>query len=353
MIRHFIRSARLVTMGSIALVVSQPAIAQQCGLGPSTLKLAPQSPVATSGLAPVKETANAARLVHAYECNGDPFLCVGPEDWLSLGASQWNFGTGSAQSRLLKDIPASVFSASMPKYGATLFQLAGPGISKAEVQATLQGWRNGGKIRDDVEAELKALLATPELQARQLQLVKADADKAYQLAAAWAYERRQSLPTFREFAFFMDAQVFSGGYRHVWAPALQAFEQQYMVNGTLDRRRILLAIAQWYRGCPPARYGQKDAAWNAERLEGMDAGSIAAPAFDLLVLGFLRAMASEGCNTHKDAQGKCLPEWEGVFRIHVLDRAASLSLGRARHNGTVYEPYKTMDPDQLVLPSQL
>jgi hypothetical protein len=237
-----------------------------------------------------------------FETVGNPFAAVsGDFDGMgiSCGVLQWNIGMGSLQP-LVRAAGRARVIATMPRFGAELWRACGAAV--AEGLRIVRAWQPRGALRDDVRAELAALLGSEPLVAQQLRAAGGVGDEALAQAAAWAAARGAAAVSLRDFCWFFDLLTQNGGLKGLGIADVR-------MNGGGGAAE---AICDWLAGRGSAEAGFRDCRRNAELWRGQ----VGEADRDLFVLSYLRALKSR-------------PEYRGV----VLNRKGAIALRHGWVNG--------------------
>ncbi len=151
---------------------------------------------------------------------------------LTLGCFGWTIGSGDLQPLIRgpKDFPSVARQArrklvedAMPKFGKQFWEACNSPIPRG--LEIVRSWQivtgRDAKWRPDckaVEAELKALLKTPEMWDAQAAAVVVKSKPAIKAANAWAeaMRGRSGIPSIREFTVFLETFVQNGGTKKKW-----------------------------------------------------------------------------------------------------------------------------------------
>jgi len=151
---------------------------------------------------------------------------------LTLGCFGWTIGTGDLQPLIRgpKDLPSVAREArrklvedAMPKFGKQFWEACNSPIPRG--LEIVRSWQivtgSNAKWRPDckgVEAELKALLKTPEMWNAQGAAVVVKRRPAIKAANSWAQAMRgpSGIPTIREYTVFLETFVQNDGTKKKW-----------------------------------------------------------------------------------------------------------------------------------------
>lgn len=241
-----------------------------------------------------------------FETIGDPWTAVsGDFDkmGISCGPQQVSIGSNSLQPLVLAAGEA-VVRAAMPRFGGEMWDAAGAGL--AEGLRIVRSWQNGTRLKPDVEREIKALLATPEMRDGMRRHAARNAETAFAMARAWDGGGTSRAT----FCWFFDVVTQNGGLKGLTRTDVDDFKAKHgtgrvddLICDALDDRPILSGH-------------DRDAHRNAALWR--NAGNAAD--VDLLVLSYLRSLLSK-------------PEWRHV----VMNRKGTLAMRKGFVNGERYD----------------
>jgi len=174
----------------------------------------------------------AVEVVSTFETGGaeDAFLNVTLDfdnQGLTLGCFGWTIGTGDLQP-LVKQVPKKLVEQKMPKFGTQFWEACNCPIPKGlqivrswqNITVAANGRRNAIWRPDckGVEAELKALLACPQMEKVQTDAIISKNKPAINAAIRWAIAIRgaEASPSVREYTVFLDTFVQNGGTKKKW-----------------------------------------------------------------------------------------------------------------------------------------
>jgi len=141
---------------------------------------------------------------------------------LTLGSFGWTIGTNDLQP-LIKQLPQKLVEDTMRRFGKQFWEACNSPREKG--MEIVESWQIIGKGTakwrpgcEGVEAELKALLATPEMQKVQTKAIAVQNKPAIKAANDWAQALRGqgATPTVREYTLFLDTFVQNGGVKNKW-----------------------------------------------------------------------------------------------------------------------------------------
>jgi len=259
---------------------------------------------------------DALRIVLSFESSSsnidDAYGKVTPNfdgNGISVGLLQWNIGMGSLQS-LVKQVGKNTVLETMPKFGEEFWKACN--IKKADGLKIVNSWQiNDSVVKDEQLKELVSFLNAPNVKEAQYNEALKQGRVAYTTAAKWAKELRQSdSVTFKEFVYFLDLYTFNDGLKGLWVKDVNNF--------TASNAAPKDTILTWLNTRGGDLFGLKDAKDNVKEWGKM---TIASPELELFILGYLRALISNG--TH------------GRFKADVLNRRGTICLGK----GTVHRDH--------------
>lgn len=150
----------------------------------------------------------AVAITPGFEVQGDPYLGVsGDFDrmGISCGALQWNIGQNSLQP-MVKGAGKPAVLGAMPNSGSAMWEACNASISRG--LTIVRGWQNNTVLKPKAKAELRALMATPEMRAQQAARIDRVAQTALDQATRW---NRNAQPSKRMFCWFFDLVTQNGG----------------------------------------------------------------------------------------------------------------------------------------------
>lgn len=283
----------------------------------------------------------AIEVIGFFEAGGaDPWANVSNTDTISIGFMQWNWGTKSIITTLIKKTSRQDIESAPSKLQADLKKLKdySDNLNSSEKAQTasevISSWIKPAPddslvsgIRKSVRNDLAAWLNTPAMKSVQLSIMNKELGTAFFYARAWRRDTGSEKPIdARLVTYFFDLLTFNGGTQGLWMQHVKRFRSGYPTH-----KATIEAVTSWLASCdnftnPDTQYKKlyalKDALknvkyWNekiAQNENAFDDDQI-----DLLVLGLLRAQLSNGNDKPRG--------FPGIFQADVLTRRGVIAVG--------------------------
>lgn len=256
------------------------------------------------------DIATITALVGRFENGNEPYLgATGDFDGqgISCGVLQWNIGQGSLQPMILKAGRDTV-QQFMPNYGDAMWKACTSPIPQG--LTIVRSWQVDKKLSAGPRNELRSLMGSPALRTLQDEAITKVAQKADNLAVAWANAHGAEQRTKQELAFFFDLVTQNGGSKELAYADVTSFRQAVGDTKADD------LVCDWLLGTKSQMWGHKDAHRNAELWR--NTGSVAQ--LDLLIFAYLRSQ-------------KSFPK----ARADVLNRKGTIAMLRGYVHTTLYD----------------
>lgn len=306
----------------------------------------PFRPVVDRSIVPGEAEAERALLaIGRFEVGEELWGGISSHETISMGILQWNWESGSLQ-RLIAGMPEAAFqgidetiAGEIRAVGRSL-----PGRPSAQARQAIERWTNivrGTRstrgIRADIRVQLRNFMESPAGQAHQRRIAFNEAVfPAYRVAVEWVRARARTRgvpeadalaarPSFGEFVFFVDNQVFNrGGLNGIWYHHVLALRSSLNHNVSL----VVAPVVSWLRNCAPPMYGTDDAQRNADLWSILaESNQISLDQLDLFIAGFMRAQRSMGSNPGATIS------FPGIYQADVMNRRGTLAIGRGFVHG--------------------
>lgn len=218
---------------------------------------------------------------------------------ISLGALQWNIGSGSLQP-LVRAVGRAAVVQAMPHYGTELWEACTSNLANG--LAIVRRWQVGATLRAQVREELRAFARGEVFVVQQMNAVARTAETALDQATAWA----SSLPgrpavSKALFCWFFDLHTQNGGLKDLTYADVKGFIEN---NGVADTDDV---VCDWLAARAASDAGYRDSRRNAELWRS----SVDEAVLPLFVLSYLRALRSRT-----------------EYRGDVLNRKATIAVGQ-------------------------
>jgi len=217
-----------------------------------------------------------------FESSGDPYVAVSGNfdgQGISCGVLQWNIGQGSLQP-LVKAVGEPTVRAAMPAHGNEMWNACHVPIGQG--LAIVKSWQVNNALRAAPKAELRSLMGSPEMRARQNVKIREAAAAAEKHADAWASARGGAARTLQELAWFFDVVTQNGSMKGITFAEVQAFKQAAGPGRADD------LVCDWLESTNGSFAGKEDCHKNAALWRDRVSGA----ALDLFVLSYLRSQKS-------------------------------------------------------------
>lgn len=244
----------------------------------------------------------ALRVTGHFEDSADPLGAVtGDFDGMgiSLGALQWNIGSGSLQP-LVRAVGRATVVEAMPHYGAELWEACTSNVANGLV--IVRRWQAGATLREPVRQELRAFTRGDAFVAQQMASVARTAEAALDQASAWASSLPGKPPVSKTlFCWFFDLRTQNGGLGNLSYADVEAFVGNNGITKADD------VVCDWLAARTANDAGYRDSLRNADLWRTAVDGATS----PLFVLSYLRALRSRT-----------------GYRGDVLNRKATIAVGQ-------------------------
>ena len=229
---------------------------------------------------------------------------------ISLGLLQWNIGTGSLQ-RLVKKAGERIVLETMPKFGKDFWKACN--INTSDGLKIVNSWQIKNLVQKEQKIELEKFLSYKNVKEIQYDKALIIGKIALDNSKKWAKDMRNSdTASFKEFVYFFDLYTFNDGLRGLWVKDVAKFK-----TDNANPKEIIL---NWLNTREKPLYSIKDAKSNVNEWSNF---SITNEKLDLFILGYLRALTSNGDT--------------GKLKADVLNRRGTICLEKGTVHGSHYD----------------
>jgi hypothetical protein len=245
------------------------------------------------------ELAVLVKITGTFENSGDPYRGVAGDfdgQGISCGVLQWNIGQTSLQP-LVKDVGKNVVLNNMPAFGNELWDACHAPLAGA--LAAVRLWQTGSSLHAVPKRELRDLMGSPEMRARQDVSIRAVGKAAEEMCDQWVADRSATSRTIQELCWFFDIVTQNSSLKGLRFSDVENFKNAAAPGKADD------LVCDWLAQTTSIFAGQEDCHKNAALWLNQANGL----GLDLLIISYLRSQ-------------KSILRWRG----DVLNRKGALAL---------------------------